>query len=128
MFLLAQANFKNTTARRYGPDHFDQRMKAVSHAKISGSHSSTGPNLEVESELLSTESGRDQTANPLRWFGILIPQQLRTCQRDFLALITGPVESAIDASRELRQLEVDIRRLRKERRRAERAGVEGGGR
>ncbi|TKX19052.1 hypothetical protein C1H76_8943 [Elsinoe australis] len=64
--------------------------------------------------------------DPLRWFGILVQPQLRSCQRSFLGMVTGPVLEAVNASRSLRQLEVEIRRLRKDIRKAERASKTAG--
>ncbi|PNS15962.1 hypothetical protein CAC42_4363 [Sphaceloma murrayae] len=61
-----------------------------------------------------------ESRDPIKWFGILVPPQLRSCQRSFLGIATGPVLEAVNASRSLREVEIDIRRLRKEIRKAER--------
>ncbi|KAK4989492.1 hypothetical protein LTR50_003236 [Elasticomyces elasticus] len=60
--------------------------------------------------------------DPLRWFGILSPPALRTTQRSFIAALQDPVLSAVNAARAMRGVEGEIRRVRKEVRRAERAG------
>ncbi|KAK4917625.1 hypothetical protein LTR66_016926 [Elasticomyces elasticus] len=60
--------------------------------------------------------------DPLRWFGILSPPALRTTQRSFITALQDPVLRAINAARAMRGVEGEIRRVRKEVRRAERAG------
>ncbi|KAF2150210.1 hypothetical protein K461DRAFT_296585 [Myriangium duriaei CBS 260.36] len=149
-FSLAQANFKNSTGARYGPGHFDQRMQASTRVKLGEdagalkvvSDLSLGMQKQgleqpaefptPDEEIQSQQDGRTETSgaqagdpstvhNPLKWFGILVPSQLRTCQRNYLELVTTPLSEAVMASRELRRLEVDIRRLRKDIRKAERS-------
>ena len=59
--------------------------------------------------------------DPLRWFGILVPPTLRACQRSFIAAVDDPVMRAATAGRAMRQVEADIRRLRKDIRKSEKA-------
>ncbi|KAI7314536.1 hypothetical protein KC326_g5000 [Hortaea werneckii] len=63
------------------------------------------------------------TRNPLTWFGILTPRELRSAQQYFSTAITSPTESAVNAAREMRQLEAEINRTRKAVRKAEKAGT-----
>lgn len=58
-------------------------------------------------------------ADPIRWFGILVPQELRSAQRSFTTAVDETLSGAINAGRAMREVEVEIRRLRKEIRKAE---------
>lgn len=63
-----------------------------------------------------------QTANdPIRWFGVLVPPQLRSCQASFVSTIEGPICRATAASKGMRLVEVEIRRLRKDIRKMEKS-------
>lgn len=60
-------------------------------------------------------------ADPIRWFGILVPRELRSAQTSFRNAIEEPMLDAISAAKSMRDVEVEIRKLRKEMRRAEKA-------
>ncbi|KAF2763805.1 hypothetical protein EJ03DRAFT_303162 [Teratosphaeria nubilosa] len=59
--------------------------------------------------------------DPLRWFGILVPRELRTAQSSFTSALAGTgrgetnsaVMRAANAARAMRELEIEIRRCRK---------------
>ena len=57
-------------------------------------------------------------ANPLRWFGILLPPALRTAQSTFTSAVEEPVPRLASLSKELRKLEMDIGRIRKQLRKS----------
>ncbi|KAG8628865.1 hypothetical protein KVT40_002730 [Elsinoe batatas] len=146
-FFLAEANFKNTTRTRYGQDYYDERMQAATRYSVADTPSTTlrlerressqtdvtasKVNGKVASE--ATEAGDyaaekpaqdldgDSAPDPIKWFGILVPPQLRSCQKSFLDMATGPIIAAINASRSLREVETSIRKIRKDIRKAERA-------
>ncbi|KAK3674274.1 hypothetical protein LTR78_005743 [Recurvomyces mirabilis] len=59
--------------------------------------------------------------DPLHWFGILVPQELRAAQSSFSTATDGPVIDAVNASRRLRESEVEIGRTRKSIKKAEKA-------
>jgi coiled-coil domain-containing protein 115 len=61
--------------------------------------------------------------NPLKWFGILVPAALRSAQASFLAAVEEAVLESVTASRAMRSVEVEIRKLRKDIRKAERGSV-----
>ena len=61
-----------------------------------------------------------QSGDALRWFGVLVPAELRHCQQSFAAALDSPAVDAVGAARGMRLVEVEIRKLRKEIRRAER--------
>lgn len=60
-------------------------------------------------------------ADPLRWFGVLVPQELRSARASFSTGVCDVVGQAVNSSRAVREIEADIRKLRKEIRRAEKA-------
>ena len=55
-----------------------------------------------------------KTTDPLHWYGILVPPQLRHAQSSFVNAIAGPVSDAANATQSMRRNEVEIRKLRKE--------------
>ncbi|CZT15298.1 uncharacterized protein RCC_01162 [Ramularia collo-cygni] len=60
--------------------------------------------------------------DPLRQFGILIPSALRSAQKSFSKAVQdgGALVKAINSAREMREVEVEIRKARKVLKRAER--------
>ena len=58
-------------------------------------------------------------ADPLKWFGILVPQALRSSQASFHAALHDAVADTVNSAKGMRSIEVEIRKLRKEIRRAE---------
>lgn len=59
-------------------------------------------------------------ADSLRWFGILTPPALRSAQNSFSSAVDDVVVEAVNSARGMRECEGEIRRLRKDIRRAER--------
>jgi coiled-coil domain-containing protein 115 len=78
------------------------------------------PKLPSENANEDSESEADTThdkpthQDPLRWFGILTPSGLRAAQTSFISAVEGPVPRLVTLSKQLRSLEVDIGRLRKQ--------------
>ncbi|KAF2724704.1 hypothetical protein K431DRAFT_281651 [Polychaeton citri CBS 116435] len=58
--------------------------------------------------------------DPMKWFGILVPPELRRSQGSFIAALGDPVSGAANAARGMREVEAEIRKLRKAIRKAER--------
>lgn len=139
--MLAQASFKSPSHVRYGQDYYDQRTKATrvvtinsdtpEKSTVSIHHLDKANSIdEVDSTSLPTppttpfEEKQKQPVDPLHWFGILVPPPLRNAQASFVAVIQGPVDSASNASISMRRIEHDIRRLRKDIKRAEKRRLE----
>ncbi|KAK3702098.1 hypothetical protein LTR37_015073 [Vermiconidia calcicola] len=61
-------------------------------------------------------------ADPLRWFGILIPPALRAAQTSFATAVNEVVAESVNAAKRMRECEVEMRKVRKEVRRAEKGG------
>ncbi|KAJ5864403.1 uncharacterized protein N7529_006319 [Penicillium soppii] len=173
-FALAQANFSCPPGRRYGPDYFDERMKATrnisikserhteqSTKELQGNAGTTEPldahstfsvelipspvpeedpigNVEAqvsspvegtqpESPQESPDSSQPNitlvekpratrkkfgSADPIHWYGILVPQSLRKAQASFTAAIDHEVPDLASTTDEMRALEQQITNLR----------------
>lgn len=70
------------------------------------------PVAQEEPTLGDEETARIQ--DPIRMFGILVPRALRSAQGSFTAAVTDPIPSIINVNREMRTLENEIGRLRKQ--------------
>ena len=62
----------------------------------------------------SPSSSTVKPIDPIRWFGILVPQALRNMQRSFADAVEGPVVNLVTLTKELQSLEIEIGRLRKQ--------------
>jgi hypothetical protein len=91
----------------------------------------------------SDEKERPKPVNPLRWYGVLVPRELRKAQSSFCMLLgstrsteesadsadsapdkkVSPITNAVNAARSLREIEVELRKVRKAVRKAEKARV-----
>lgn len=85
------------------------------------------------------KNGRDTSVNPLHWYGILVPPELKRAQGSFSAAISdttsikslggnaatrsneSPMTTAVNAARGLREVEAELRRTRKAVKKAEKA-------
>jgi len=79
--------------------------------------SSTLPNTEETRK----EKGNKETEkatqtryrDPIHWFGILVPQALRSSQEAFTKVVEEDVSPILHLDAQLKQLEIEIRRTRK---------------
>lgn len=78
------------------------------------------PNLN-DDEVEGTTQKPPLEATPLQWFGILVPRELRQAQTSFSSAVRDSVAPAVNAAKGLRETEVEIRKLRKDIRKAEKA-------
>lgn len=87
--------------------------------------SSTLPNLTKQDDMKAEEHHTDPKSrlesDPMRWFGILVPQELRAAQSSFSSAVDETIADAVNAAKRLREFEVEIRKVRKEIRKAEKA-------
>lgn len=58
-------------------------------------------------------------SDPLKWFGILVPPALRSSQGSFCAAVNEAIADAMNSAKDMRGTESEIRKLRKDIRRAE---------
>lgn len=52
--------------------------------------------------------------DPIRWFGVLVPPALHSAKSSFVSAVEGPVAHLATLAMDLRKLEMDIGRLRKQ--------------
>ena len=73
-------------------------------------------NTQLFSE--DAESGSNMTRDPLNWFGILVPPALRTSQSNFKDAVADLIPALASISKEMSEVEIEIRRARKRIRKA----------
>ncbi|KAL1893851.1 hypothetical protein Cpir12675_003919 [Ceratocystis pirilliformis] len=81
---------------------------------------------EVKSENADAQEGQTSSKsvtaidlrNPLRWFGLLVPPALRAAQSQAITTVDSIIPQLINVRCDLRQLEIEIGRARKQRARA----------
>lgn len=80
-------------------------------------------NAESTNPEKPTATSKPTTDDPIRWFGILVPPPLRQAQTSFTSAVLsdGTFAQASNAARGMRDVEVDIRKLRKTIRKAEKS-------
>lgn len=101
------------------PDAMDEKKETSTKDKQNLSDETQGKTQDSSTH--GSKCKLPLEADPLRWFGILVPQELRSAQASFSSFLDDSVGQAVNASRAMRENEVDIRKLRKEIRRAEKA-------
>jgi hypothetical protein len=119
---LAQANRSASAGRRFGQDYYDERMQASRRISVevpesgrlkirvtTSSVSEPAPGENDEKE----EQREQNVADPLRWFGILVPPALRSAQANFTSAVEGPIPLVINLTKELHGLEHEMSRLKK---------------
>ena len=135
---IARANFTADRGMRYGPDYYDERMQALRVVTIT-SDDEKAPSFEVikapepavvqndpadgrEQELeapAETKEVRKQSRDPLRWYGLLAPMPLRQAQTQAVQIIEACIARLVTVNADMMHVEVEIRRQRKKRTRAE---------
>lgn len=136
---LARANFAAERGLRFGPDHYDERMQALTRASITDAGS--GPMFHVvrtQSEQAETAAASRQEADaaetgdpkkqatskdPIRWFGLLTPPALRQTQASAVEAVECVIPQLLTVDAEMRRVEIEVRRARKRRAKAEAAAV-----
>lgn len=76
------------------------------------SGSEKGAQADKEDNTTSQET--KPPADPLRWFGVLVPPALRVTQSSFAAGVEGPVARLATLTVNLKKQEIEIGRLRKQ--------------
>lgn len=66
-----------------------------------------------------TETEKPRPRDPLRMFGILVPQALRTAQTEAVKMVGDVVPKLVQLDLQMRELEIEIRRGRKRKAKAE---------
>lgn len=75
---------------------------------------------ENESETAyDKEATKKKVRDPIHWYGILVPPSLRSSQKSFKSAIQNPVIEAANSAQALRHINMEIRKLRKDIKKAE---------
>ncbi|KAM3462687.1 hypothetical protein BB8028_0001g07200 [Beauveria bassiana] len=139
---LARANFFAPRGARYGPDQYDARMQASRRVVITVEDKSAPPTFTVTEEddavVGSTRkegggggggeegAGKDAAAarndDPIRWFGVLVPQALRDAQNHARRAVQDVIPRLASVQAEMAHVEIEVRRARKRRAKASGGG------
>ncbi|KAI9897119.1 hypothetical protein N3K66_008141 [Trichothecium roseum] len=156
---IARANFSAERGRRYGQDHYDERMQAIRTLELVHQEGGDLPSISVKNTALQTkesegdvprttehggrkedsqndneaenatedksETAQDRKKDPIRWFGILTPQSLRTAQVASIESVEQVIPRLVAVNAEMRNLEIEVRRARKRRAKADVTKVDG---
>jgi hypothetical protein len=71
-------------------------------------------NSKKSSESTDESKKASRAADPLRWFGILVPPALRSAQSSFVGAVEGSMPRLSNIARDLRNQEIEIGRMRKQ--------------
>ncbi|KAM3559414.1 hypothetical protein MY1884_003485 [Beauveria asiatica] len=144
---LARANFSAPRGARYGPDQYDARMQASRRVVITVEEESGPPTFTVTDDAVRSGGGeeakeeKDNVAgkgvaaaaaaaaaagrnDPIRWFGVLVPQALRDAQRHARTAVQDVIPRLASVEAEMAHVEVEVRRARKRRAKARGGGQE----
>lgn len=128
---IARANFSAERGLRYGQDQYDERMQATRRVAISGGKA---PAFDISmyeepEKPVADEAGGEEDAekekpakkskDPLRWFGVLTPQALRSAQSSSVKAVQDIIPRLVSVNAEMAEVEIEVRRARKKRARAE---------
>jgi hypothetical protein len=69
---------------------------------------------------------KERQRDPLRMFGILTPQSLRTAQKGAIEMVEGIIPKLVSIDAEMKEVEIQVRRARKFRGKAQGAEVKDG--
>ncbi|KAM0236452.1 hypothetical protein ACHAPO_005084 [Fusarium lateritium] len=148
---IARANFSGERGMRYGQDHYDERMQAIrllfigqnehqspifslfnapeeeeEEAKgeeLDESSATGGPKQGPKSETGDEKPAekKPKNKNPLRWFGLFAPMSLRTAQTQSVKAVEDIIPRIVSINAEMLDVEIEVRRARKRRAKAEMA-------
>ncbi|KAM3561408.1 hypothetical protein ARSEF4850_003234 [Beauveria asiatica] len=135
---LARANFSAPRGARYGPDQYDARMQASRRVVITVEEESGPPTFTVTDDAVRLGGGEEEKEvagkgvaaaaagrnDPIRWFGVLVPQALRDAQRHARRAVQDVIPRLASVEAEMAHVEVEVRRARKRRAKARGGGQE----
>jgi len=75
----------------------------------------------LDKKTSASQASSPAVRDPLYWFGILVPRELCSAQASFSIALDESVTQAANAARGMREIEAEIRRVRKAVRKAEKA-------
>ncbi|KAM3444575.1 hypothetical protein NHJ13734_001225 [Beauveria thailandica] len=143
---LARANFSAPRGARYGPDQYDARMQASRRVVITLEEESGPPTFTVTDDAVRLVGGKEEEEeekdkvagkgvaaakaaaavrnDPIRWFGVLVPQALRDAQRHARTAVQDVIPRLASVEAEMAHVEIEVRRARKRRAKASGGGQE----
>ncbi|KAJ3528093.1 hypothetical protein NM208_g10376 [Fusarium decemcellulare] len=146
---IARANFTGERGMRYGQNHYDDRMQAtrllvidvekteapafsIVNARMGESDEEDSSAVKAEGEESEQHADGDSTKkpaqkkrnknrNPLHWFGIFAPMPLRNAQTQSIQAVEEIIPKLVSVNAEMLHVEIEVRRARKRRAKAEAA-------
>ncbi|KAF2674397.1 hypothetical protein BT63DRAFT_449389 [Microthyrium microscopicum] len=132
---LARANSSAQGGKRFGQDDYDYRMQAtklvqvdslnkdvLKYSVLASKISEATPDKTISStEAESSQQADDKPNDPIRWFGMIVPNALKDTQAQFVTAVGESVPQILNISTQMRQLEIDIGRSRKAIKRLEKS-------
>lgn len=135
---IARANFSGERGMRYGPDQYDERMRALRLLTIDVAEddvptftlrapeteeekkSDDAADAEEETDKAADDKSKTKMAgNPLHWFGLFVPMPLRTAQSQSIQAVEQVIPRLVSVNAEMLSVEIEVRRARKRRAKAE---------
>jgi hypothetical protein len=101
--------------------HEDVLVEKLKYDTVTGENQKLGIQ-ETEKEDGEQKGKGKGKRDPPRMFGILTPQSLRTAQKEAVEMVEGIIPRLVSIDAEMREVEIQVRRARKFRGKAE--GVE----
>ncbi|EMC98211.1 hypothetical protein BAUCODRAFT_105339 [Baudoinia panamericana UAMH 10762] len=89
------------------PEHSEDAVRNDIHGRTTSGES------DPDQSLTSHAENYPWKHDPLRWYGVLVPRELRIAQASFAQAIVTPVADVSNAAKHMRALETEIRKLRK---------------
>ncbi|KAF2838995.1 hypothetical protein M501DRAFT_933925 [Patellaria atrata CBS 101060] len=89
----------------------EEEEDAESSSYASKENNEDSPASDEKAE--ASEGFQKGPTNPLHWFGILVPPPLRSAQKSFETAVEQPLPALVKLTKDMRELEIEISRLRK---------------
>lgn len=121
---LAQINLKNKdslTKEQPGPAAGDEETQPIQQASPPETPKPQEDPAVADSTCAISGESEHRSRDPVRWFGILVPRELRAAQASFTFAVNEPVVRAVNSVREMCYIESEIRKARKALKKAEKA-------
>lgn len=109
---LARARFTVDRGGGVGRNQYDERMQASRRVVVSR------PAAAPPTFAVTAEGHNAAGNNPLRWFGVLVPQALRDAQSEAVRTVEDILPRLASVQAGMAQVEIEVRRARKRRAKA----------
>lgn len=104
-----------TTAASATPEDHPESSAKKSEHEGTVLNADPGPPapLSKPSSSAARQKNEKSKPDPIHMFGVLVPQALRQAQESFVKAVAGSVPRLVELDGEMRELEIEIRRMRK---------------